>query len=73
MAGYSTNLGRYLCESSLDGLETLEDNSIDLIITSPPFSNQRKKKYDNFNEIPQDAQIYFLGLKFYICLLICFF
>lgn len=60
MAGYSTNLGRYLCESSLDGLETLEDNSIDLIITSPPFSNQRKKKYDNFNEIPQDEYVEWL-------------
>lgn len=43
MAGYTTNLGKYICESSLNGLDILEDNSINLIVTSPPFSNQRKR------------------------------
>lgn len=57
MAGYTTNLGRYICESSLDGLDTLEDNSINLIVTSPPFSNQRKKKYTNFDEVSQDEYV----------------
>lgn len=57
MAGYTTKLGRYTCESSLDGLNSLDDNSINLIVTSPPFSNQRKKKYTNFNEVSQDEYV----------------
>lgn len=57
MAGYTTNLGKYICESSLNGLDILEDNSINLIVTSPPFSNQRKKKYTNFDEVSQDEYV----------------
>lgn len=57
MSGYSTNLGRCICKSSLEGLDSVKDNSINLIITSPPFSNQRKKKYTNFNEISQDEYV----------------
>jgi len=29
----------------LDVLKTIEDNSVDLIITSPPYSDQRKDTY----------------------------
>lgn len=29
--------------NSLDVLKTMPDNSIDLIITSPPYADQRKK------------------------------
>lgn len=57
MAGYNTHYGRFICDSSLNVLDTLEDDSINLIVTSPPFSNQRKKKYENFNEVPQDEYV----------------
>lgn len=60
MAGYNTKLGRYICGSSLDVLNTFDDNSINLIVTSPPFSNQRKKKYENFNEASQDEYVEWL-------------
>ena len=48
MIGYKTRLGECLCENSLDTIARLPDNSINLIMTSPPFSLQRKKKYNNF-------------------------
>lgn len=57
MAGYSTKLGQYICDSSLNVLEVFEDNSINLIVTSPPFSNQRKKKYASFDEVSQDEYV----------------
>lgn len=45
--GYSTNRGQCLCGDSLDLMQKLEDNSVDLVITSPPFALQRKKEYGN--------------------------
>ena len=54
MAGYNTKQGKCITGDSIEVLAGLKDSSINLIITSPPFSNQRKKKYDNFDEIPQD-------------------
>ena len=45
MAGYSTHFGRCIQGDSLEILKQLKDNSIDLIITSPPFSLQRHKSY----------------------------
>ena len=45
--GYETTLGRCVCGNSLDILETLEDGSINLVVTSPPFALQRKKAYGN--------------------------
>lgn len=60
MAGYKTALGKCIAGNSLDILKELKDNSINLIITSPPFSNQRKKKYDDFDEIPQDEYVEWL-------------
>lgn len=45
--GYSTNKGCCVCGDSLDLLQQLDDESIDLVITSPPFSLQRKKAYGN--------------------------
>ena len=47
MIGYSTEKGKCICGDSLELLETLEDNSISLIVTSPPFALQRKKAYGN--------------------------
>ncbi len=45
--GYETNLGKNIVGNSLDLLRGLEDNSVDLIMTSPPFALQRKKEYGN--------------------------
>ena len=44
---YSTELGRAYVGDSLDLLPRLADDSINLVITSPPFSLQRKKEYGN--------------------------
>lgn len=46
-AGYMTQYGRCYCVDSLIGLQYLEDCSVDLIMTSPPFALQRKKEYGN--------------------------
>lgn len=45
--GYETTYGKCICEDSLTALEKLNDSSIDLVITSPPFALQRKKAYGN--------------------------
>lgn len=44
---YSTTLGEAWCGDSLELLEKLEDGSVNLVITSPPFALQRKKDYGN--------------------------
>ena len=45
--GYKTGYGECLCVDSLEALNFLEDNSVNLVITSPPFVLQRKKAYGN--------------------------
>lgn len=50
MAGYFTHLGKCICGDSLQLLSTIDDNSIDLIVTSPPFSLQRHKSYGEVNQ-----------------------
>lgn len=45
--GYTTNLGRCLCEDSLLALDKIDSGSVNLFITSPPFALQRKKAYGN--------------------------
>lgn len=47
MIGYSTDSGKCICGNSLELLETLEDSSVNLVVTSPPFALQRKKEYGN--------------------------
>lgn len=47
MSGYSTEFGRCICGDSLIELSKLEDSSINLVVTSPPFALQRKKSYGN--------------------------
>jgi site-specific DNA-methyltransferase (cytosine-N4-specific) len=47
MVSYSTNLGKAIFNDSLDELDNFEDNSINLVITSPPFALLRKKEYGN--------------------------
>src|SRR5215212_9943993 len=44
---YETNLGLSFCGDSKDLLMELVDESIDLVITSPPFALQRQKDYGN--------------------------
>lgn len=45
--GYFTQYGKCICGDSLNLLNEMEDNSINLVITSPPFALQRKKAYGN--------------------------
>jgi len=42
---YSTELGSAFCGDSLDLLARLPDESVDLVLTSPPFALQREKEY----------------------------
>ncbi len=44
---YSTNLGKAYLGDSLNLLDILENHSINLVITSPPFALQRQKEYGN--------------------------
>ncbi|GAA6756340.1 hypothetical protein Thermus77420_18160 [Thermus thalpophilus] len=44
---YRTNLGSVYHADALDVLATLESNSVDLIMTSPPFALLKKKDYGN--------------------------
>ena len=44
---YSTTNGLQLCGDSREVLRFLPSESIDLIVTSPPFALQRKKSYGN--------------------------
>lgn len=44
---YRTHLGRALCGDSLHLLEALADDSVDLVVTSPPFALLREKTYGN--------------------------
>ena len=46
-AGYSTENGMCVCGDSLELLTNLQDESIDLVVTSPPFALQRQKEYGN--------------------------
>lgn len=44
---YSTQLGAAFCGNSLELLKALPDNSINLVMTSPPFALLREKDYGN--------------------------
>jgi site-specific DNA-methyltransferase (cytosine-N4-specific) len=44
---YTTGSGSQLCGDSLDLLSRLADDSVDLIMTSPPFALLRRKAYGN--------------------------
>lgn len=46
---YQTKKGRAYTGNSLDLLDSLEDNSINLVMTSPPFDLLRQKSYGNLN------------------------
>ncbi len=44
---YSTPIGAAFCGDALELLDELPDNSVNLVMTSPPFALQRKKEYGN--------------------------
>jgi len=44
-------MNKIICGNSADELRRLEDNSVDLIITSPPYLGQREYKTNSINEI----------------------
>lgn len=46
---YQTRKGRAYHGNSLELLDSLEDNSINLVMTSPPFDLLRQKSYGNLN------------------------
>lgn len=54
MSSYQTGLGKCVCGDSLEKLSEFDDNSINLVVTSPPFALQRKKAYGNEE---QDAYV----------------
>ena len=47
---YATRLGLAARGDSRELLENLEDNSINLVVTSPPFALQRQKDYGNVDQ-----------------------
>jgi DNA modification methylase len=47
LPAYRTNLGSAFCGDSLELLGELPDDSIQLVLTSPPFALQRQKEYGN--------------------------
>lgn len=47
---YNTDLGAAYVGNSLDLLRQLPDNSVNLVMTSPPFALQRQKEYGNKDE-----------------------
>lgn len=66
---YSTNMGKAYCGDSRDFLKIFPDNSINLVLTSPPFALQRKKEYGNKDQdeyidwLLEFAQLVFSKLK----------
>ena len=44
---YTTDWGRAFCGGSIDLLAQVPDDSVSLIMTSPPFALQGKKEYGN--------------------------
>lgn len=56
--GYRTSLGAALVGDSLDLFKALPDNSVNLVVTSPPYALHFKKKYGNADK--QDYVEWFL-------------
>lgn len=47
---YQTDFGKAYCADSLDLLPSLRKNSIDLVVTSPPYALHFKKEYGNADQ-----------------------
>lgn len=55
---YKTKFGKAYCADCLEILKTIDDNTVDLVITSPPFALRRKKSYGNVS--PEEYCEWFL-------------
>ena len=44
---YSTSMGTAYCADSIDVLSALPDDTVDLVVTSPPYALHFKKEYGN--------------------------
>lgn len=66
---YTTSLGATFCGNSLDLMSKIPNESVNLIITSPPFALLRKKEYGNEEQsdyvawLTQFAEIVYKKLK----------
>ncbi len=66
---YSTEMGAAFCGDSRELLSQLPDNSVNLVITSPPFALQRQKEYGNKEQheyidwLSEFARVVFLKLR----------
>ncbi|WP_309714032.1 site-specific DNA-methyltransferase [Armatimonas sp.] len=47
---YTTHLGKLFCADSLEVMRSLPDESIDLVMTSPPYALHFKKEYGNASQ-----------------------
>lgn len=47
---YTTKLGRAVLAMAEDYLKKMDEKSVDLVITSPPFALLRKKSYGNLDQ-----------------------
>lgn len=47
---YTTSLGAAYCGDALELLEQVPDDSVNLVLTSPPFALQRQKEYGNLDQ-----------------------
>jgi DNA modification methylase len=47
---YATSLGALYCGDSLEVMRSIEDSSIDLVVTSPPYALHFKKEYGNASQ-----------------------
>lgn len=50
MLCYQTDLGNAYCGDSLKLIDELEDNSVDLVMTSPPFALLNPMEYGNVSQ-----------------------
>ena len=64
-AAYTTKNGSAYCGDSRELLKHLPDNSLDLVMTSPPFALQRQKAYGNRDQVDYlDWMIEFASLVY---------
>ena len=62
---YDTNYGQAFLGDSLEIMQELPDNSVNLILTSPPFALTRQKEYGNKPE--QDYIDWFMQFSKEFC------
>lgn len=62
---YATKLGKQLCGDSRELLAELPEESVDLVVTSPPFALLRKKKYGNHEQAEYVAWLRAFGQAAY--------